>query len=100
MMYCPDGTCVSTNATCNTTGPVWTKKTGCQATTNCPVGNSGLIVLGEDGSLSATQGGFGFSGFVIVNAPSKNPCTITISNPHPNPVWVNITGKNTTVFSL
>jgi hypothetical protein len=24
MMYCPDGTCVSTNATCNTTGPVWT----------------------------------------------------------------------------
>jgi len=62
MMFCPDGSCISTNGTCSTPGPFYTSNTGCRAINPCPVGNRGLLIMGEDGSLYPKQGGAGFSG--------------------------------------
>lgn len=63
MMYCPDGSCVSmVDNTCSTSGTIYTENTGCRATSQCDVGNRGLIVIGETDHLYETQGGFDFKG--------------------------------------
>jgi len=82
-MYCPDGSCVSQEtSTCTTSGPIYTKQTGCRATTQCDVGNRGLIVIGEDDSLFEKQGGVGFNDSVTFTVPRNNPCAINIANPN------------------
>ena len=65
------------NACAKYSDDIYTFNTGCPATTQCNVGNNGVIYIGLDG---VSKGGVGFIGSLNITAPVGYPCILSVIN--------------------
>jgi hypothetical protein len=99
-MYCPDDSCVSTDSTCSRSGAIYTEATGCRASKQCSVGNRGVMIINQNGSMSSGQGSVNNSDSATFYAPARDPCALMVYFPLDMALTFTVNGSKISWYGL